>query len=197
MRTRLATLALLLCAGVAAPAHAAQTTVRDRTGDVQQSRVDEDSVFVLQSGIKEGDFVSTTFRHGPTNVVVTSRFRELARVGSYHGFYLRLESGKRVYRDVTVETGPGAWRGMRTVTDRQGHRVRCGVQHSIDYDRNVVRVVVPRACLGKPRLVRGTAAAAWTQPDRDDPSQSDLLQVDNPHSTETDANTWTRWIARD
>jgi hypothetical protein len=44
--------------------------------------------------------------------------------------------------------------------------------------------------------VRGTAAAAWTQPDPEDTTQPDLLQVDNPHSQDTDANTWTRWIAR-
>jgi hypothetical protein len=44
--------------------------------------------------------------------------------------------------------------------------------------------------------VRGTAAGTWTQPDRQDSTQPDYVQVDNPHNDDTDANTWTRWIAR-
>jgi hypothetical protein len=198
MRTLLAPLALLLTLGVAgstAAAHAGEVTVRDRTGDVSETRVG-DSVFVVQSSIREGDFVATTFRHGPRNVVVTSRFRDLARVGDHHGYYLRLESGRHVYRDISVEAGPGAWAGRHLVVDRRGHQVRCGVQHTVDYARNLVRIVVPRSCLGSPRVVRGTAAAAWTAPDTQDASQPDHLRVDNPHNDDPQVATWTRWIER-
>jgi hypothetical protein len=196
VRALLGPLALLLALGLAGPAQAGQVVVTDRTGDVSQGRVGEEGGYVYQSTLREGDFVRTTFEHRARSVVVTSRFRDLSRVGSYHGYIVRLESGRHVYRDNTVSAGPGLWRGTHEVADRRGRAVRCGVQHSIDYDRNVVRVVVPRACLDRPRFVRGTAAVAWTQPDHQDPSQPDLVQLDNPHSTGADADTWTRWVAR-
>jgi hypothetical protein len=187
----------LLCLAVVAPAAADHAVVRDQRRDVSEARVGADPVFVYQSRMREGDFVATTFRHGRRAVVVTSRFRDLRHVGNHHGYFLRLESGRHRYREVTVEAGPKAWRGRHVVTDRRGDRVRCGVHHSIDYRRNVVRVIVPRSCLGLPRVVRGTAAAAWTRPDLDDPSQADYLAVDNPHNTDVAVKTWTRWIARD
>lgn len=194
MRTLLGSLVALLLAGTAAPALAGEVTVRDQTGDVSQGRVDMDGGYVYQSNIREGDFISTTFRHGPRAVVVTSRFRDLSRVGDVHLYFLRLQTGRKLYREVTVQAGSGAWRGVHVVTNRRGDRVRCAATHSIDYDRNVVTVRVPRSCLGDPRVVRGTAAGAWTKPDPQDPSQPDYVQIDNPHDTDTDADTWTRWI---
>jgi hypothetical protein len=186
----------LLCLAVVAPAAANHVVVRDQRRDVSESRVGDDAGTVYQSRIREGDFISTTFRHGMHAVVVTSRFRALDHVGNHHGYFLRLESGRHVYRDVTVQAGPDFWRGRHVVTDRRGDRVRCAVRHSINYRLNVVRVVVPRSCLGGPHVVRGTAAAVWTRPDLDDPSQPDYLEVDNPHNTDAVVNTWTHWIAR-
>ena len=197
MRTLLGSLALAVTTGLvgtALPADAGSLTVTDQTGDVSQGRVDLDGGYVYQSNIREGDFIATSFRHGPRAVVVTSRFRDLGRVGDAHLYFLRLQTGRKLYREVTVQAGPGGWRGVHVVTDRRGDRVRCAATHSIDYDRNVVTVRVPRSCLGDPLVVRGTAAGAWTQQDAQDPSQPDYVQVDNPHDTDTEANTWTRWI---
>jgi hypothetical protein len=186
----------LLSLTVAAPAVADQLVVRDRTGDVLEGRVDVEGGYGVQSDMREGDVVATTFRHGPRRVVVSTTFRALDEVGKYHGYYLRVESARHVYRDVTLEAGPGRWGGRLVVTDRRGQRVRCAARHTIDYDRNVVRVVVPRSCLGRPRFVRATAANAWTRPDTSDPSQSDLVALDNPHNTSHRTDTWTRWIRR-
>jgi hypothetical protein len=186
----------LVCTVVAAPVRADQVTMRDQRHDVSETRVGDDAGSVYQANIREGDFIATTFRHGPRAVVVTSRFRELDRVGNHHGYFLRLESGRHVYRDVTLEAGPGLWRGRHVVTNRRGDRVRCAVQHAINYRLNTVRMIVPRSCLGRPRVVRGTAAAMWTRPDLDDPSQPDFLDVDNPHNADTVVDTWTRWIRR-
>jgi len=186
----------LLCLAVVAPAGANHVVVRDQRRDVSESRVGDDAGTVVQSGIREGDFISTTFQHGRHSVVVTSRFRALDHVGNHHAYFLRLESGRHVYRDVTVQAGPDLWRGRHVVTDRRGDRVRCAVHHSINYRLNVLRVVVPRSCLGGPRVVRGTAATIWTRPDLDDSSQPDYLMVDNPHNTNPVVNSWTHWIAR-
>src|SRR5690349_14983772 len=118
MRRLLGTLTVLLCVGALTPAHAEVLTVRDRTGDVSQGRVDSEGGYVYQSTIREGDFVSTTFRHGPRNVVVTSRFRDLGHVGDLHLYFLRLQTGRKLYREVTVQAAPGQWRGRHVVTDR-------------------------------------------------------------------------------
>lgn len=199
MRALLSTLALTLTTGLvgtSVAAHADVTTVRDSTGDVSQGRVDMQGGYVYQADLREGDFVSTTFRHGPRDVVVTSRFRDLARVGDLHLYFLRLQTGRKLYREVLVQAGPHAWQGRHLVTNRKGERVRCAATHTIDYDRNVVTVRVPRRCLGNPRLVRGTAADAWTRPDAEDSSQPDYVHLDNPHNRGVDADTWTRWIRR-
>lgn len=186
----------LVCLLVAAPVRADQVTVRDQRHDVSETRVGDVGAYVYQGKIREGDFIATTFRHGRDAVVVTSRFRDLAWVGNHHGYFLRLESARHAYRDVTLEAGPGLWRGRHVVTNRRGDRVRCGVEHAINYRRNIVRMIVPRSCFGDPRVVRGTAAAMWTRPDLDDPSQSDILDVDNPHNDDPAVDTWTRWIRR-
>lgn len=188
--------AAILSLLVAAPAMADQAYVRDRTGDVLQGRVNEDGGYGYQSDITEGDVIATQFLHNPRSVIVTSRFRRLDAVGNYHGYYLRLQSGRGTYREVDVEAFPGRWSGRVTVTNHAGERVRCQVTHRIDYARNTVRVSVPRACLGRPTYVRGTAANAWTRPDTSDRTQPDLVMLDNPHNTSHLANTWTRWIKR-
>ncbi len=194
MRTVPAVALGLAVALIAVPAHADQLTVHDKAGDVSEGRVGSSGGTVVQSTIHEGDVLRTTFRHGPSNVVVTSTFRALNRVGTYHAYFLRLQTGAKLYREVDVEAGPGLWAGKVTVTRRDGTRVRCGVTHRIDYSLDTLRVVVPRSCLGKPVYVRGTAANAWTRPDDQDPSQPDYTYLDNPHNTDDQANVWTRWI---
>ena len=95
MRTLLGSLALAVTTGLvgtALPADAGSLTVTDQTGDVSQGRVDLDGGYVYQSNIREGDFIATTFRHGPRAVVVTSRFRDLGRVGTDHIRFLTMPS---------------------------------------------------------------------------------------------------------
>jgi hypothetical protein len=190
------TMAAALIVSLGAPAYAAEVTLRDKAGDVSEGRVDSPGGYVYQSDVREGDVVRTTFRHGPRNIVVTSTFRALDGVGEYHGYYLRLQTARKLFREVDLEAGPGDWRGRTTVTRGDGKRISCGVTHLINYATNTVRVVVPRTCLGKPKVVRATAANAWTRPDTEDPSQADYVEIDNPHNSYTEANTWTRWLKR-
>ena len=83
-------------------------------------------------------------------MVVTSRFRELDRVGNHHGYFLRLESGRHVYRDVTLEAGPACGAaGMSSPTGAEiGSAVRCSI--TINYRLNTVRMIVPRSCIASP-----------------------------------------------
>jgi hypothetical protein len=197
VRTLLGTIAVaLLVLVTSAPAIAETVSITDRRGDVLEGRVGEPGGYARQADVREGDVVRTTFRHGPRNIVVTSWFRALDFVGARHGYFLRLQTARRVYREVDVEAQRGMWRGRLTVTDARGHRVACRATRRIDYRANTVRVVVPRSCLGRPKLVRGTAANAWTRPDPTDASAPDILSLDNPHNTAADANTWTRWLKR-
>ncbi len=188
-------LATALSLSFTAPALGAERTVRDEARDVLQGRVTDMGGYVY-TPVAEGDVLRTTFRHGPRNVVVTSRFRALTRVGIYHAYYTRLQTGSKLYREVTVETRPGAWAGRATVTRRDGSRVRCAVGHRIDYSRSTVRVTVPRSCLKNPRIVRATAANIWAQEDEVEPTQPAYVYLDNPHNDSHLANTWTAWIRR-
>lgn len=189
MRSRalavLAVTLLLLGLGVGA-ASAEQTVLRDARGDLWQSR------FVGEvapaPGRNVGDLRRAVFSHRDHNVVVRQRFAELRRVGDYWLHTVRVESRSGRYRLVQVSAARHAWRGTATVFDRRGETVPCRVRHRIDYDRDLVVIKVPRACLDNPRAVRATASSYWASRSRQ------LFVTDNPHNDRAAAQTWTRWL---
>jgi len=174
-------LALVLVASGAASA--LELTVRDSRHDVWRI-----SPSAVAPSVRNGDVLSTLFRHGSDDVVVTSRYVDLRRVGLYAHYTVRIETGAHSYREARIETTQDSWAGKVRVFNRRGRPVACRARHQISYRDNVVRLVVPRSCLNTPKYIQATAASYWANPDGD-------IYTDNPHSTQPSVRAWTRWIA--
>jgi hypothetical protein len=177
--------ALLTLAGAAA-AHADQVVLRDPAGDVTRTTFGGGSQPAPRTRV--GDVRRAAVRHGRHAVVVRVRYRELRRVGAYWLFEVRLRTGAHRYREVRVEATRHHWRGVERTFDQHGRRVACRVRHRIDYRRDVVRIQVPRACLGTPRRVRATVAGY-----RADRSRA-RFYVDDPHDRTAATRGATRWL---
>jgi hypothetical protein len=177
--------ALVLAVVSTGVANARDVTVRDARHDVWRTNPKAKA-----PGVRNGDVVWTLFRHGPRNVVVQTKYVDLARIGSYAQYTLRIENGAHTYREVLVETSPNTWKGKARVFDRRGDRVRCRTRHQISYRANTIRIEVPRRCLNRPTYVRGTAASYWA-------SKGGNIYTDNPHNKRSTVRIWTRWLRVD
>jgi hypothetical protein len=177
--------AVLTVAGAAA-ATADQVVLHDPAGDVTRTTFGGRSQPAPR--VRIGDVRRAAVRHGKHAVVVRLRYRELRRVGAYWLFEVRLRTGTHRYREVRVEATRHHWRGVDRTFDRHGRRVACGVRHRIDYRRDVVRIQVPRTCLGTPKRVRATVAGY-----RADRSRS-RFYVDDPHDRSPATRGATRWL---
>lgn len=178
---------LLMMAAGAGAASAREVVLHDPAGDVWRTSFSGDDVRPAPR-TRVGDVRRASFSHGPRSIVVRQRFTELRRVGGYSLHVVRLENGSHISREVRVEAAPGSWRGTAKVFDRRGNRVTCRVRHALDYDRNILRVRVPRSCLGKPAMVRASASSYWA--DR----RAQVFFSDNPHNERAETRTWTRWL---
>ena len=182
----LLTSVLLMVAATTGAAAAAGVVLHDPRGDVWRA----DYVGAAEPAPSErvGDVRRAAFRHGRRNFVVRERFRDLRRVGAYWLFTVRIENGSHTYREVRVEAGRHARGGTVRVFDRGGEAVDCAARHRIDYERNVVRIVVPRSCLGSPARIRATASSYRADRERR------ALFMDNPHNRQARPAGWTRWL---
>jgi hypothetical protein len=152
---------VLLTAGLLAPA-AAQADSRtrsDRAGDVtsvpNHSDVEDRTA---EPGRREGDLVSTTVRHRRHSVLVVARYRELSRGVRATSFFV-LRTDRHRTRQVAVFVSGDDPQGDAYFMSRGGSTLPCpGVRHAVDYATDVARVLVPRACLGRPRWVRAKVA---------------------------------------
>jgi hypothetical protein len=180
------TIMFVLGVGVAAPASAAELTLKDARGDVW--RHDEAGTASQAPNVRLGDVTRATIRHVRRHIVVTTRYVELARTGRYANYTIRLQDRQRHVREVVVEAGPRSWPGKARVFGGNGSIVRsCHVRHHIDYSANVVRVVVPRTCIGDGGAVR--ANLNDYRANANDDFFSDTPQNDRDH-----ASAWTAWI---
>ncbi len=137
------------------PAQADSRTRNDPAGDVtsvpNHSDVEDRT---LEPARREGDLVSTTVRHRKRTVLMVGRYRELTQVaGQVHFFVIRTNEHRT--RRVGLFVDADDWQGTCLLHERRRVSLSCpGVQRSIDYQANVIRVVVPRRCLSRPRWVR-------------------------------------------
>lgn len=182
----LLTTALLMVVATTGAAAAAEVVVHDPRGDVW--RGDYVGTPRPAPSVHVGDVRRAAFHHGPRTIVVREGFRDLRRIGSYWLYTVRIETGSHRYREVRVEADRRGWRGTARVFDRAGDRVECAVDHRIDYGRNVVRIAVPRSCLGTPARVRATASSYWAHRKRQ------TFFMDNPHNQQARPTGWTRWL---
>jgi hypothetical protein len=142
-------------------AHAAEEVIRDARGDV----VAYDSVtgreWVAPSSAN-GDILRTRIVHNQHAVLVRVNFRALNRRGDFRSDQLRILTNDSLRREVHLVAGPGFWRGTAWMARPNGREVRCDITHSIDYANNVVRIRIPRSCLGNPRWVRVGVGSFWS-----------------------------------
>ena len=187
--TAIATSVVLL--GVAGAASAEGLSIRDAQHDMWAGAAsDQPSQFRAAPHRSTGDVLSVRLRHGARNVVITERFARLDRsgLGDLYGFKLRTD--ERVWRQVQVEAyRRSGWGGTLSMFRRNGRSVTCNrLVAQIDYGNNLVRVRVPRRCLGDPQWVQLSAMDAHI-------TLNDTWVVDNPFNAEASFNGWSARVA--
>jgi len=182
--TAIATSVVLL--GLAGAASAQGLGIRDTQHDMWAgSASQEPSEFAAAPRRTTGDVTSVSLRHGTRNVVITERFARLDRsgLGDIYGFTLRTDA--RMRRDIQVETyRRTGWTGTLSMFRRDGSSVSCDrLTAAIDYGNDLVRVQVPRGCLGVPGWVQLSATDAHI-------TLNDSWVVDNPFNAEASFTGW-------
>jgi hypothetical protein len=170
------------------PAHAASTAVEDARGDMWTLNQDpeSDAAFDKAPGAREGDFVRTSYTHTDRRVVVTAKFRDLAKVGGqlYYSTRMRDQDGKKHIVNVIATRANRA--GRATLTTYGGDRVDCNVVHRIDYAENKIRVSLPRTCVDTPRRLEFTSAIYR--------AVGGTWYLDNPHNERAVPRGWTSGV---
>ncbi|HWL98196.1 MAG TPA: hypothetical protein VNP20_12675 [Nocardioidaceae bacterium] len=114
---------------------------------------------------RQGDIRRTFFSHRDHQVIIRTKFAELARKGGFILMATKLQTNTGLVRRVFLTASPfqrtHQWRGLTEVNRPNGTAVDCGATHRIDYTQNVVRIRVPRVCLNDPRSVRASLAVAF------------------------------------
>lgn len=149
---------------VAAPAFAAQLSVTDARGDMWI--IEEGTTSPSPApGASIGDIVRTTFRHTDSKVVVRARFVELQPTGKRFRMWvdMRDQDGRKTY--AAVDSTRRNRDGRSWLMSNRGVDIECTVRHSIDYERNTVRVAFPRRCLDNPRYLQFRAMSEHVRGD--------------------------------
>ena len=141
--------ALALAAG---PATAERLGVADRRGDV--IKVEEGATSGEPAPGSPFDVWRSTFAHTADRVVVRVRFDDLRRTGKRLQVWVNLQDGRGRTNHVGVEATPSDRSGTAWLMGERGQDRPCRVRHRIRYAREVVRVSLPRTCLGSPRVLR-------------------------------------------
>lgn len=144
-----AVLGLTLAAG---PAAAERVTVADRRGDVL--KVEEGATSGEPAPGSTFDVWRSTFAHTRDRVVARVRFDDLRRTGKRLQVWVNLQDGRGREHYVGVEGVPGNRSGTAWLMGERGQDRPCRIRHRIDYGRDLVRVSLPRTCLGSPRVLR-------------------------------------------
>lgn len=135
-----------------APAAADRLAVADRRGDVL--KVEEGATSGEPAPGSTFDVWRSTFAHTADRVAVRVRLDDLRPTGRRLQVWVNLRDGRGRTSHVGVEAVPGDRGGRAWLMGDRGQDRPCRVRHRIDYDRDVVRVSLPRSCLGSPRVLR-------------------------------------------
>lgn len=171
----------------AGPAAAERLTVADRRGDVL--KVEEGATSGEPAPGSTFDVWRSTFAHTADRVVARVRFDDLRPTGKRLRVWVNLQDGRGRTHYVGVEGVPGDRSGTAWLMGNRGQDLSCRVRHRIDYADDVVRVSLPRTCVGSPRVlrfgvlsehVRRTWRYAW---------------LDDGLSPTVGPIEWTRWLS--
>lgn len=176
-RTRTAAATLVAAAAVTALAMVAPATLTpdrepdpledDQTLAVEDADTIGDMVMVddprRAGGSEEGfvpaperalnDISNTTLSHGVHRVAVEVDFVDLKKqnTGGGQSLFVSMKTNEGADLNVDLQAWGRDWSGQVGV---YGDRDRCPVQHSIDYETNLIKVSLPRECLSNPDWVR-------------------------------------------
>ena len=156
VRSAMLTLAVALSAAlVPVAAHAGTYSAPDASGDVVMYDFSGDSETPVKVPDRtDGDIVNSRVVHGPNRLTMEVRYRDLVASGGTIVHDFRIGTNNHRVREIGIVAGPGKWQGRHVVVNKRGKRVRChGVHWSLQYGANLVRVSVPRRCLGNPKWV--------------------------------------------
>lgn len=184
----LVTAAAVLLA-TAGPVAAREVAVKDARGDVWASTA-PDTWEPAPAG-SLGDVTRAVVRHEASKVVVTVRFADLRRTGSYAQYAVRIQGSRdKVVREVVVEAGARGWDGRHRVFRADGEPATgCSATHLIDYQDEKVQVRVDPGCLRSPGSVRVNVNAYRAQKDK-------TFLADNPHNEKAESSAWSPWARR-
>lgn len=182
---------VVLGLAVAGPAAADVVTVHDATDDVWFGTTEAD-VVPTHDTRANADILRTRVKHGKRFVRAAVTEVDLVRSASVRQVQIALRvPGGQVFSASWGADEDDPVGGHWLYRDR-GPRVRCpGMAHSVDYAADVVRLAVPRRCLGRPHWVRFQAVTA---------SFEDLVQeiayLDDGRSREGWPQGWSRRLWR-
>jgi hypothetical protein len=170
-------------------AHAGSYSAPDQSGDVAKyDFTGESEAPTPLPDRTEGDIVHSRVVHGPRRVTIEVRFRDLSTTGGTIAHDFRIGTNKHLGREIVIVASPGSWQGHKAVLNKRDKRAHCkGVRWSLQYGANLVRLSVPRRCLGNPKWVHvGIGTFEGT---------SDAVFVDDANTNGTMGET-TRWGPR-
>jgi hypothetical protein len=156
IRSGLLTLAVAVSAAlVPVAAQAGSYSSPDASGDVVKFDFSAGEETPSKApDVTDGDIVNSRVVHGPRRLTIEVQYRDLNASGGQiaHGFLIGTNKHRK--REIVLTAVPGHWQGHKIMLSGHGKRVRCkGVHWSLQYGANLVRLSVPRRCLGNPKWV--------------------------------------------
>ena len=145
-----------LSLATAAPALADSRTIKDGKGDTWNVSDTPKKA----SGHPEGDLRKVTFNHTARKVVITARMQNLKKSGEAVGVYMNIDTPDDASYGADLIGTPGNWRGEVSV---YGSDAECSATGSLNYEKDVAKLSIPRSCLGRPDWVRFQMAGAFAK----------------------------------
>jgi hypothetical protein len=169
----------LSVSNASATEHATGVVLTDGAGDVWFDPGGSDDNPSTRGSFPPADVKRAVVRHATYALRIRMRFVTLRREGS-QGFEAEIQTPTESQLIASVTSVPGHRRGRHFFSDEG---TTCpGMTHRINYATDVVRMRIPRSCLGRPRWVKVSLNNFMvTTPTS---GQHDVVYFDNPHNHE-------------
>lgn len=160
-------------------AFADKSSARDTSGDALSFAEGDIDNAVMDPAHTDADITKSWVNHTDGRVNIKVKLRDLTSIGSgeFRQLYADIKTNKNHQAAITYKFG-GEKTGFALVRGKKEIRCR-GVRNTISPSLNIIKISVPRSCLGKPTWVKVGMAAlsgSGTQFHHDDAlsSRSDL-----------------------
>jgi len=146
-------LAAFVLATSSAPSLGATDDGRDARGDVVSRPLTTDAPPTKAEPARRlGDIIATSASYG-TDLVVTTKFRNLAATGQQQYSWFILTSEDEFSWIAHLRVAPGKDKGEFNLFDPVAYQPGCG-KAVLDRSRRTVTLTVPASCLGDPEWVK-------------------------------------------